>query len=432
MKQLLAWIQHHQRLTLIGSIVLLVPLLTGGILLATQSDDDDPFAPDAVTDPAFPSLSYGVHAFLWWNPTARTIDLDNVRLMRFGYIKQRFSWANIQPAPDSWVWTNDLDQGADGVVDEIEHRGLQLVARLDGPPDWALVDTGDDPAQPPVDLAAWGTYCGTLASRYQGRIAAYQVWNEPNLSREWFDLPPNAASYVKVLQVCSDAIRTADPDAIIISAGLAPTGTLSPEAIPDTDFLRQMYDAGAADYFDVLGLNAPGYKAPPEMSPDEAEEEYGHRWMCFRHVEDMRRIMVENGDAEKQVALLEVGWTIDPREDSPYHWHAVTESEQAAYLVGAYRYAAQNWRPWIGLMTTIFLADFDWDENDEEYWWSINTAGYLVDSGQPWAGREAYYTLARMEQYIDDEVIPAYDDPSSTEATHVETIVPRTGDEPVE
>ncbi len=30
-----------------------------------------------------------------------------------------------------------------------------------------------------------------------------------------------------------------------------------------------MYDAGAADYFDVLGVHAPGFKAPPEMSPDE-------------------------------------------------------------------------------------------------------------------------------------------------------------------
>ncbi len=70
-----------------------------------------------------------------------------------------------------------------------------------------------------------------------------------------------------------------------------------------------MYAAGASPWFDVLGLNAPGYKYPPAMSPDEAERELGHRWMVFRHVEDMRGIMVAAGDAHKQVALLEVGWT---------------------------------------------------------------------------------------------------------------------------
>jgi hypothetical protein len=374
-------------------------------------------ASEAVLDPPYPSLTYGVQAFLWWNETMRTIDLDNIRLMKFSHIKQRFSWPDVQPARDQWVWDK-----ADGVVDEVQYRGLKLIARLDGTPDWAMTRlSSPEPGVPPVDLDAWGTYCGTLAARYQGRIAGYEVWNEPNLRREWFDYPPDAAAYVSLLKTCAQAIRAADPGAVIISAGLAPTGTQLPEAIPDADYLRMMYAAGASPWFDVLGLNAPGYKAPPDLSPDDAEKEYGQRWMCFRHVEDMRGIMVAEGDARKQVALLEVGWTIDPRPDSPYHWHAVTEQQQAEYLVGAYRYAAQHWRPWVGPMITIYIADITWTPDDEEYWWAINIAGY--DWG--WQGRPAYYKLSNMERYIDDQYIPARD-PSAPDAVIVEPLPSRT------
>ncbi len=369
-------------------------------------------APDAVTDPPFPSLTYGIHTFLWWNETTRTFDLDMVRLMNFTHVKQRFAWLDVEPQPGEWHW-----QHADAVVDEVDYRGLEIVARIDGAPDWAVRPL-DAPDDAPIDLDAWAEYCGAVAGRYQGRIAGYQVWNEPNLRVEWYGNPPNAAGYVRLLRACAEAIRAADPDAVIISAGLAPTGGPMPDAMPDLDYLRQMYAAGAAPYFDVLGLNAPGYAAAPEVSPDEAEATYGHRWMAFRHVEDARAIMVEQGDAAKQVALLEVGWTTDPRPDVIYAWHAVDEATQAAYLVGAYRWAAQHWRPWVGLMVTIYMADINWTEDDEEYWWAINTPGY------PPRYRQAYIDLANMEKVMGDRVIPARD-PGAPEAQFVPTLSPR-------
>ncbi len=423
------------RIAAILAGALIVVILASAAAIGLRSGDPDPtafnptatppiprdLAPDAVTERAFPSLTYGIHAFLWWNPTMRTLDLDNIRLMAFTHVKQRFSWANMEPVQGEWHW--DM---ADAVVDEIEHRGLEVVARLDGPPDWAIRPVSQ-PDDVPVDLAAWGAFCGELAARYQGRIAGYQVWNEPNLRREWLENPPNAAAYVTLLQTCSTAIRASDPDAVIISAGLAPTGTWLPDAIPDVDYLRMMYAAGASPWFDVLGLNAPGYKWPPTLSPDEAEAdpEIGHRWMVFRHVEDMRGIMVEAGDAHKQIALLEVGWTTDPREDSPYHWHAVDEETQAAYLVGAYEYAAQHWRPWVGLVTAIYIADIYWTEDDEQYWWAVNRAGYGFD----WKGRPAYFKLSIMERYIDDQYFPprAAGDPN---VTTVDPIAPRDEEKP--
>lgn len=406
----------------------LIAVLIGALVLTDVLDSASPlpaalsptpvigadFAPEAVVQRAFPSLTYGVHAFLWWNETMRTIDLDNIRLMAFTHVKQRFSWQTLEPVRGEWHWDK-----ADGVVGEVEYRGLKLIARLDGPPEWAQRAPAG-PGDPPVDVDAWAAFCGTLAERYRGRIAGYQVWNEPNLNREWLNHPPDPAGYVALLAPCAAAIRAADPDAVVISAGLAPTGTGLPDALPDLDYLRLFYAAGAAPHFDVLGVNAPGYGAPPELSPDEAEATRGHRWMCFRHVEDLRAVMVQQGDAAKQIAILELGWTTDPRPDSPYHWHAVDEQTQADYLVRAYQYAAEHWRPWVGLIVTIYIADLDWTPDDEQYWWAINQAGY----DQGWKGRPAYFELSWMARYIDDTLIPARD-PADPDAVTVDPLPPR-------
>jgi hypothetical protein len=226
-----------------------------------------------------------------------------------------------------------------------------------------------------------------LASRYVGRIRAYEIWNEPNQSPEWGGRPPNPAEYTALLKIGYQRIKEADPNAMVISAGFAPTTRWDDYAVPDVEFLKGMYAAGAKPYFDVLGAHGAGYKAPPEADPGEVAENPVwtnfdpsplelKRVYCFRHVEDLRQVMVENGDADKQVAILEFGWTSDPRPDSDYAWHSVSEEEKADYLVRAYQYAKENWSPWIGLMSLIYIADPDWTEEDEQYWWSITYPDY--------------------------------------------------------
>lgn len=340
----------------------------------------------------FESPEYGIHLSQWWHLDALQRDLALTRQMGFGWIKQKFPWRDIEKAKGEFDWYRP-----DQIVAAVDEANLKLLVRLDAHPLWSVRSLPDEQItsnQPPVDYQDFGDFCRALAERYQGRIDAYQVWNEPNLSREWGNRAPDPQEYTALLRVCYQGIRQADPEAIVISAGLAPTGTQPPDAMPDADFLQGMYDAGAAAYFDVLGLNAPGYKAPPEADPEEGETVAGyggHRWNVFRHVEDMREIMVRNGDEDKQVAILEMGWILSQDIHTAYTWHGVTEQEQADYLVRAYQYARQHWRPWIGLMTTIYIADFDWTpETNEQYWWSI-----VLPDGTP---RLAFHALVEMEK----------------------------------
>ena len=358
---------------------------------AVQAHAQSPLA----TPPTAPKMSspdYGIQAFLWWRTEVATRDLGLIKDMGFRWTKQVFSWADIEGAGKRhFNWTQ-----ADGVVQNAEDYGIYLLARLDRAPAWTGAGA---PNGPPQDYEDFGDFCFEMAQRYRGRIHAYQIWNEPNLAREWGGQPPNPEEYTRLLSIAYRRIKEADPNAVVISAGLTPTGTNNNDAMPDIDYLERMYQAGFQNYADMVGMHAAGFKAPPEISPEEAatakdaagNDTYGgERFFCFRHVEDLRAIMEAYGDGGRQVVLLEFGWTTDTIHPA-YSWHAVTLEQQADYLARAYRYAQEHWQPWIALMSTIYIADSDWTEEREEYWWAITYPQYPTPRVKP-----AYEALRDM------------------------------------
>jgi hypothetical protein len=185
-----------------------------------------------------------------------------------------------------------------------------------------------------------------------------------------------------MLKASYAAIKAADPQAVVISAGMSPTTTNNQQAIPDLEFIQQMYAAGAKGSFDMLGVHAALFRAEPCMDPaavaaspeltnnDPSPIEL-RRTYAFRHVEDVRQLMVQQGDGDKQMAVMEMGATTDVRPGSPYQWFAVDRDQQAQRLVSAFECAKQDWQPWMGVMTVIYIPDPAWTQQDEQYWWSI-------------------------------------------------------------
>jgi len=344
----------------------------------TSEDTPEPPAPTPTSrppssPPKMASPDYGIQAFLWWQPEVAHRDLGLIRDAGFTWVKQWFSWRDIEGAgKGKFDW-----ETADRVVAQVEEFGLKLIVRVDHGPDWA--------GPPPQNTDHFVDFLTALSNRYKGSIQAYQIWNEPNLAREWGDKPPNAREYTQMLKKAYQAIKRVDPNAVVVTAGLAPTTELSARAVPDTQFVQAMYDAGAKPYFDMLGAHGAGYRAPPEMDPGQIATDPNYynvgdpncpgdacRIYGFRHVEDLRQIMVNNGDANKRVVVLEFGWTIDERTNSPYYWHRVADQfVQGDYMVRAYRYARDHWQPWIGIMSLIYMPDVKWTQNDEQYWWSV-------------------------------------------------------------
>jgi hypothetical protein len=348
------------------------------------------------------SPDYGMQVFLFWEEQIADRDLKLVQDAGFNWVKQEFPWREVEP-----VNKGDFDWSrTDRIMDQIDAHGLKVIIRLGVQPQWA--GGGYPEVGPPDNLQDFTDYVTAVATRYKGRIDAYQIWNEPNLAREWGNRPPNAAEYTEMLKAAYQAIKAVDPYPIVISAGMAPTTRNDNVARPDTYYIQEMYDAGAKPYFDALGAHGPGYASPPETDPAEIARTPGlanpgdfkpennvpeelRRVYGFRHVEDVRAIMVKNGDADKQVVLLEFGWTIDPRPDSPYAWHAVTPEQQDQYFQRAYAYAKANWQPWIGIMSLIYVANPQWTLEDEQTYWSIIYPTYPELTAAP-----AYYGLKAM------------------------------------
>jgi hypothetical protein len=221
-----------------------------------------------------------------------------------------------------------------------------------------------------------------------GRVAAIEVWNEPNLDREWGNQPisrQSAADYVRLLNGAYQAAKAADPSVVVLSAGLSPTGVTDAHSADDVEYLEWLYEAGLKGgvSYDALGAHA-NTQAPDVASGPGSLPGFGHPSFYFRRVEQLREVQVKHGDADRQIWLLEFGWTSDTVHPQ-YKWFAVSEPKKAQNIVSAFVYARQHWTPWIGVMTVWNLPDPTWTAEREELWWSIT-----APDGSP---RDAYTRL---------------------------------------
>jgi len=357
------------------------------------------------------SPDYGVQAFLWWRPEIAERDLQLIDEAGFNWVRQTFDWSDIEGAGKGALnW-----QQADEAVRLVNEKGLKLLARVSMDPEHSVGWAG----APPANGDDFADFLFHMATRYQSYVHAYQIWNEPNLAREWGGARPDPAGYASMLQKAYAAIKRADPNAIVITAGMAPTGTDNEMAMPDDLFYDRMYQSmgGNSDgYFDVLGVHGAGFAAPPELDPAEAaaNPQYGgHRFFAFRHVEDIRAIMERYGDSHKRLAILEFGWTTDP-VNSDYRWHGadagITEELKGRYLICAMEYAKQHWQPWIGLMSVITMPNLSWLEDgnpqdEEQFWWAIMEPSQIDQKHL----RAAYVLLQNyllLEQGLDAPPLP--------------------------
>ena len=114
--------------------------------------------------------------------------------------------------------------------------------------------------------------------------------------------------FTELLKIAYQRAKEANPEVQVLAGALAPT--LAPPGsewgMNDLDYLQAMYDAGAADYFDILAAHAYGWSFPPDepAAPDVVN---------FRRTELLYAIMAANGDGDKPVMITEGGWNDHPR-----------------------------------------------------------------------------------------------------------------------
>lgn len=188
-----------------------------------------------------------------------------------------------------------------------------------------------------------------IRNHYNGsyQTIAYEIWNEPNLKYEW-EGNPNPTEYVNLLRAASEAIRTADPQAVIVSGAPSPGGDYD-----DLKFLDGIYANGAKGLMNAVGSHP--YGGPWPYDHPTGIDSAGNGWPYFRKAEAQRAIMEKYGDTQTQIWATEFSWLAGvPDCDFGEHtkWQ-VTPQQQADNLVAAFQYAHQNW-PWMGPMFVVY------------------------------------------------------------------------------
>jgi hypothetical protein len=220
-----------------------------------------------------------------------------------GLIRQTFDWSRIE-----------LEQGRfdfsvyDPWMEQLAEQRMRVLPILFNPPAFhsakpaRAAKRGTYPPKRPEDIAA---FARALVERYgpegsfwedhdvpKTPIRSWQVWNEPNLPVYW-PSGPDAAEYTALLSAAAEAIKEADPQAEVVTAGLPN----SDKGEPFQAFLDQMLDAGAGEAADTIAIHP------------YATEVGG----TVRAIRRMRRTLEDRG-VEKPIWITEIGWaTQGPR-----------------------------------------------------------------------------------------------------------------------
>jgi polysaccharide biosynthesis protein PslG len=247
---------------------------------AAATTSPTPTAADAAAS-ALPPLPWGDFGY---GIAAHAIQMPSYTMgqikdhLGLGWVKQQVRWDHFSLERGQMDWS-----GYDAVVLFAEERGVKVMMSVVGAPDWSRSYFDADPqAAPPDDLSLFAGFLGEMVDRYKGRIHAIEVWNEQNLDREWDTAEGvSAERYVEMLRLSYQVIKSRDPNIIVISGALSPTGVTATDpqnsarftVIDDFVYFQQMIDAGFLNYCDCVGAHHNGYNLPPNVAWDEGYDD---------------------------------------------------------------------------------------------------------------------------------------------------------------
>ena len=337
--------------------------------------------------------------------------LNAAQVTRSDWISQDVNWRDIEPAPGNTQW-----QKLDAVVAAARPYGFRILLSVAGAPDWARPAGADLTRDgPPADYAAFANFMSQMAARYAGQVSAYELWPESNIASHWSS--PDGLSperYTELLRQAAPAIHAADQNSSIIVAGsLAPTGANDGvNAVDDLVYYQRMYAAGAAEYFDALGVRVDGYNNPPSDSPTTGSVTTatykGHTSFYFRHYEDARAVMVAANDAATPLWITSAGWASAPAPLPGMEYASdVSEDQQAEYLAAAL--AQVQAQSYVGV---LLINNFNYAATPERN--PVLAAYSLIRSD--WSARPAFVILAQLRQ--DTLNVPAVAAPGDNRIVH--------------
>jgi GH35 family endo-1,4-beta-xylanase len=253
---------------------------------------------------AVPKDFYGLVA----GGAADQTDYKQMKKAHVGAVRFTVNWPQVQPNPNGPF----NFERADALVGSLAAQGIRPVVTVFGSPKWVE----SKPYQAPVDSSkakkAWRNFLTAIVNRYKAGgafwsaggayhaqfgaaarpkpVKAWQIWNEPNLSKYFAPHKNAVKKYAALVKLSHGAIAKADAKAQVVLAG--PSGGENGKPTPPK-FMTQLYRVkGIKHAFDVAAL----HPYPPTVKDLQ------------RSVKQFRAAMRKGHDAKTQLWLTELGW----------------------------------------------------------------------------------------------------------------------------
>ncbi len=365
-------------------------------------------------------FDYGIEAFTTGQDVAALT--DDISQLGMHWVKQTIYWRDLEPVRGQIDFAT-LDE----IVNRFTSANLKILFTVTTSPAWArsyILENG-----PSDNLADYGTFVAALAQRYAGRVQAYEIWNEPNRRSEWSCTESTTnprfckAKYSDLLGIAYKAIKSVDANAVVVSAGLAPTGYNDGiNAIDDRLFLKNLYANGLGDISDAVGAHPLGWANPPDSACCAAAEgvktHFENPSFYFRNtLDDYRKIIVDSKDSSTPIWVTKFGWGTSEDTNAPdkniVFVSYTSLDQQATYDNRAFELGTE-----LGFIGPMFLSNLNGCQaggDVESCYYSL-----LDPSGTP---RPAFNNLANKTDATNAQEsalqTPVPQEPSSVDATAI-------------
>jgi len=324
---------------------------------------------------------FGVLGFLDWNHDWNNHMYDSAKKLAqaismmhdagVGMVRQVISWDEVELSQNQF----NFDK-YDRIIAELDKNDVRMLGTLCYTATWTGQLWNSTP-----DTELFKKYVRATVERYKGRIKYWELWNEPDQKTYWAD-QDSMKSYVRLLKEVYDVIKSVDPTATVV---LGSTNTPEP--------LRQMYQEGAKDYFDIVNVHP--FVSP--LFPDALN-------LVHEIYAGVRAVMVEFNDQGKPIWFTELGAPGVPDTDSAAGWwqgKAPNEAQQAEWVTLIYGEPLS----WPGVQK-IFWAFF---QDSKHFGDSVDNFGLIQRDFTPKPSYEAYKKAASTYRHPGESRGPVLD-----------------------
>jgi uncharacterized protein YraI len=299
--------------------------------------------------------------------------------------------AAAPPAAPSGKWTFELGghMGSTAVFGQMRDIGMTWVKFQTQDTDIPGRIAAAKAAGLKVLIGAVGERSRAADPNYHKEFAAYlaqlvtqgadgiEVWNEPNLDREYGgpgNGQVNPENYANMLREAYIAIKAANPNALVIGAAMAPTGyfggNCTNAGCDDAPFLQRLAATGAAQWMDCIGAHHNGTMVGPDQTSGAPVANDHHQWYFWGTL----NVTYNAFGGKIPVCWTELGYVtpegLGPIVAPNFQWgNGITLANQAQWLARAAQLSRDSGK--VRLMIIWNMDRRQYDAEDPQAGYSI-------------------------------------------------------------